>query len=241
MRTLVAALTLTLNLAAPAALADFTGDYTMKMTRDGAAQKEMKGKVMANTSAKKFRMDMEQGPMGAVSQIFDHGSHKGYMLIHKQRMAMTMNAADFEKQAPSAKCASMTDPGKCLADMGFKRTGTETVNGFSCNVYEREENSSRGGKTHTKFYHPASKPGAPLVRMVSEHKDGGSTSTTQMDVTNLKFVPVAASQFAIPKGYAMRDMSGVMPKGGAAGGKGGYDKEAMKRQIMEQMKAKKGR
>ena len=214
MRTLIAALIATLS--ATAAFADFTGDYKMR-----ARDHEVKGKIMSNTSAQKVRMDMEHERMGRTSQIFDGKAKKGWMIMHNQRMVMTMSAGDVEK---SPICSSTSDPARCLADQGFRRAGSEHVNGFDCEIYEK----NKDGEV-TRFYRPTVRKDAPFVRMTM---DKGGNRSMQMDIENLKFDSVSASQFDVPKDYAVQDMGAFgAPKRKADGS---VDAEAMKRQMMEQ-------
>jgi hypothetical protein len=221
-----------------AAWGDYTGDY--KVTTSGGRQggHNITGKVMAKLAAKKMRMNVEgPGGMGNVSIIIDETNRKIFNIMHSRRTIMEMDMALWERENNSP-CMNAADAEACLTRMGFRKTGTESANGYDCDVFTKSETRD-GVATTTKFYHPKNRADAPLTRMIMTRPD----NTMQMDITNISYNAVADSTFALPSGYARQDASAMMNAytGGGKGGAGGKapsaaDMERMQKMIQEQMR-----
>ncbi|MBI3542289.1 MAG: DUF4412 domain-containing protein [Deltaproteobacteria bacterium] len=194
------------------ARADWQGDIQMKAPRAGAP--EMSGKAFGKLGA--MRMDMES-PQGKMSAITDWKARKVWMLMHARKMVMEHGMDRAGVDLPH--CTS-DDIDTCLTREGFKKTGSETVNGHPCAIYEADR-ETEGRKSHHKLWRPTDLKEVPFVRAAHS---GGNGETGQVDLLNAKVVAALdASLFTPPADYKPMSMPTGMgaPGGGApVGGPG---------------------
>ncbi len=199
----ILAAVLTTLLLSHTARADWQGDLHIKTPPHGPNGKvlDMAGKIFGKAAA--MRMDLD-GPIGKLSIISDWKQHKVWNLMHAQKIAMETNMDRVGVEIPSCTNSNIET---CLTTEGFKKTGTEAVNGHPCAIYEKDR--SMGTTTnHIKLWHPTDLKEVPLLRSVSLDAHGGSA---QVDFTNVKVVSsLSAALFSPPQDY--RQQSGYTPR-----------------------------
>jgi hypothetical protein len=213
MKNIITVLAFTLALFTASAHADWQADLKIQ-----TEQRQMTGQARGRQGA--MRMDMDT-PQGKVSMITDWTKKKIWSLMHGQKIVMELNPSQAQVDIP--KCAGGNDIDACLTAEGFKKTGSETVNGHACAVYQKDK---------VKLWRPTATKEVPFVR--SSTSEGGKV-TAQVDFINAKAAPQDASQFSPPKDYASMGglpdmMSGMKQPGGMPGG---VDMENMKREMMQ--------
>jgi hypothetical protein len=153
------------------------------------------------------RVDMD-GKM-AMSMIVDVKTRKSWMLMHSQKMAMD---GDLDK-VPGASFCGTTHVDACLKEKGFRKTGSETIDGKPCTVYEGTvKEAGKGGSTRTdlKIWRPNGLKEVPAIKVVGKQK--GTTFETR--ITDIKVGTQGAGLFSVPKDYkSMGNPMDLMKKG----------------------------
>ncbi len=181
--------------------AQFSADMSIHANRG----EDMKGKFYFG--GKKVRSDMTT-PGGSVSNITDVDAKKMYTVMHSQKMYMEhdlsrpMGPMGRGPRMPEVKEYNASNP--CANEEGVtcKNTGTETVNGRTCDVWEFTKN---GQKDRTVWIDQKLH-----ISVKTVHQDG-----TSFEFSNIKEGTHPASLFEIPSGYQKMDMGGF---GGMMGG-----------------------
>ncbi len=219
-RLCLAALCSALTVASEAR-ADWEGDLVMK--REGSHGKRMPtGKIRFKDG--KLRTEIAMGPMN-MTTLVDFAARKVLMINSAAKEYSEMDA-DKSGRANFPKCESK-DFQACLADQGFKKSGTETVNGQACTIWEGDRKTRRG-TLHEKLWHPdAAGKEFAFVRQVNDGEHGKS----ELDVENFKLAEQDAALFQVPEDYKKSEgmfpgmqmgppsMRGFKPKpGGPTGG-----------------------
>src|SRR5690606_6369293 len=107
--------------------------------------------------------------------------------------------------AKQGVACSTDDIDGCFRKQGFKKTGSESVNGHACDIYEGVQKTSDGKKIHQKIWRPKKLKEVAMVRAVTRIE---GTKPVTIDITGIKAGNLPDSAFAVPKGYgAMPDMS----------------------------------
>lgn len=201
-----------------AARADWEGDLKMKAGHGQNARGKMRFKEG------KLRMEMAMGPM-QMTTIVDFATRKMFMINDGAREYSEMDATH-NPQANYPHCDS-SDFIACMGEQGFKKVGSETVNGQPSTVWEGDRTTPRGA-VHEKLWHPnAAGKEFAFVRAVSRTPRGES----QTDVENFKATRQDEAAFKVPEGYTKSEnmfpgmqmgppsMKGFRPKpGGPTGG-----------------------
>lgn len=168
---------------------------------------------------KKMRIDMEAGPAGAVSSIIDSATGDSIQLMHSQKMAMKMSAAQMKQGLDAAKKAA--GGANDMSNVTFTPAGKETVNGIDCDIYTWTANGINARVWVAKNHPQAaslmqlekSMKEGPLGKMQTgpdttklngptiktEVVAGGTTTTTT--VLSIKEQAVDAKDFEVPAGY----------------------------------------
>jgi hypothetical protein len=195
-------------LASPA-LADWEADLKLKPragTMGPGPARELQGKAHGRQS--QLRMDLES-PQGPMSMLINWEKHQLTLLLHSQKLAMQRDTGQ-DSDIPS--CGTK-DIEACLTSQGFKKSGSETVNGHPCTVYEKNAASAKG-TVNTKIWRPTDLKEVPFVRSQSSDASG---VTNLINLTNVKVGAQPDSLFVAPADY--RAMQA--PGGGAPGAQPG--------------------
>ena len=191
-------ITLILLLSAAAA-AQAPAQFSADMSIHNARGEDMKGKIFFG--GKKYRTDMDMRGR-SISNIIDTEGKKSYTLMHEQQMYMEHDLSQpmgmrRGPRMPEIKEFDASNP--CANQQGVtcKKTGTETVNGRSCDVWE----FTRDGKKESTSWIDQSLH-IPVKTVL---EDG-----TSVELSNIKEGAQPASKFEVPSGYQKMDMGGMM-------------------------------
>jgi hypothetical protein len=210
-------------LVASPALADWTADATTKVSappgqKAAPGQKappEMKGRIYGRKGL--LRMDSQvpappQGPAMNMSILFDFEKRTGTTLMHAQKVASVRNLDELPVKLPGSCTGKTQDYDACFLEQGYKKTGTETVNGHATTVYEGSPASVDGKPMRQKVWRPTDLPEVPYVRAQTFSADG---QVTELNLTHIQEGKQPDSLFTIPADY--RKMEGP-PMGAPMGG-----------------------
>jgi hypothetical protein len=168
------------------------------MVMHNARGEDIKGKIYYGN--KKMRTDMDMHGR-QISNITDLENKKGYTIIHEQKMYMEHDlnrpAMGRGPRMPEVKEFDASNPCANQEGVTCKKTGTETVNGRSCDVWEFTKD---GTKDQTVWIDQK------LHIPVKTVRDDG----TIWELQNIKEGSQPASEFEIPAGYTKMDMGGMM-------------------------------
>ena len=176
--------------------AQFSADMVIHTGRG----EDMKGKIYFG--GQKVRTDMDMRGR-SISNITDIANKKAYTLMNDQKMYMEH---DLDRpNGPMSRGPRMPDikqfaENPCANEEGVtcKKTGTETVNGRSCDVWEFTKD---GKPDRTVWIDQKLRIPVKMTR-----PDG-----TSFELQNIKEGPQPASEFEIPSGYQkMEGMGGMM-------------------------------
>lgn len=181
------------------AIAQAPAQFSADMTFHTMRGEDMKGKLFFG--GKKMRTDMDMRGR-SVSNITDLEAKKAYTLMHEQKMYMEhdlnrpMGPMGRGPRMPEIKQYDASNPCANQEGVTCKKTGTETVNGRTCDVWEFHKD---GAKEQTTWIDR--KLHIPVKTL---HADG-----TSFELTNIKEGTQPASEFEIPEGYQKMDMGGM--------------------------------
>ncbi|MCP3139711.1 LolA family protein [Pyxidicoccus xibeiensis] len=199
-------------LVASPALADWTAEATTTVTSQKAGQKTpppMKGKMYGRKGL--LRMDAQlPGQPGApgMSILFDFEKRTGTTLMHAQKLASVRSLDDLPMRLPGACTGKAQDYDACFKQQGYKKVGTEKVNGHATTVYEGTPPGMDGTAMRQKIWRPTDLAEVPYVRAQTFSEQG----VTEVNLTGIQEGPQPDSRFAIPADYQKMDA----PKPGAA-------------------------
>ncbi|MBZ4423181.1 DUF4412 domain-containing protein [Myxococcus sp. RHSTA-1-4] len=204
----------TLLVATPA-FADWSADATTKITPASGqkAPPEVTGKVYGRKGL--LRMDTHTtGQPGAVqmSIIFDFEKRTGTTLMHAQKIASERNLDDLPVKLPGSCTGKMQDFDACFLEQGYKKTGTEKVNGHPTTVYEGTPPGMDGKPMRQKVWRPTDLSDVPYVRAQTF---GAGGQVTEINLNNVQQGPQPDSRFTVPADY--RKMA-APPAGAVPGG-----------------------
>lgn len=191
---------LLLSLAAPSiGHADWKG--TLDVQGAGGKGKDQQGKIFAQGGKIRFEMNAQGHEMIVITDI---KGKSAAMLMPAQKIAMEMPVGKADKDMVTC---STDDIEGCLKTKGFKKTGSDTVDGHPCAVYEADQDHN-GVKSHQKLWRPTDMKEVFMIKSVS-HVESRDITTTIKDI---KFDKLAASLFTVPADYKkmqMPDMSAM--------------------------------
>jgi len=168
----------------------------------------------------KIRADLASGPMGAMSSIIDTASGDTMTLIHAQKMAMKMTAAQMKQAMEMAKKAAGVKADAAAAKP--KATGQkEKVGDYECEIWTWED-----GDSSAKYWVATNHPQAAALKEITKKTSSsaltgiqagpdvtelpgpamktemtaGGTKTT-MTILSVKEQAVDAKEFDTPAGY----------------------------------------
>jgi hypothetical protein len=188
-------------LAATPAFADWSADATTKITPAAGQQAppEVTGKVYGRKGL--LRMDsLAPGMSGAVqvSNLFDFQKRTGTTLMHGQKLAMERNLDDLPVKLPGSCTGKQQDFDACFLEQGYKKVGTETVNGHPTVVYEGTPPAMDGTPTRQKVWRPTDLADVPYVRAQTFSSTG---QVTEINLTHIQQGPQPDSRFTVPADY----------------------------------------
>lgn len=186
------------------ALADWEGTlhFTHDPPRPGAAKQD----GVMHSKKGKVRVEQET-PMGHAIMIFDFKAKKGRLLLPERKSYVEMS----EEMSMAGAMPPACDSGKaeaCLTAEGYKKTGSDTIDGRKTTVWEQEKESRMGHMKQKLWVVDGSKE-FMFLRSTTQSERG----STRVDVTDFKEKPQADSLFETPSDYTPTDMRGAF--GGA--------------------------
>jgi hypothetical protein len=216
----LAAAVLAAVLVAPAARADWEGVAKTKIDppspmADGTQQGRIYGK------GGKLRIEMD-GRMGKGAVVIDSKNKKMTMIMEEKKAFMVMDtdgpmAGRGGAGTQLAVSCAGEDPKECLEAAGFKKGGSDKVNGQKATKWSRVQETPRG-PAHQELWTADGFKEFAVLKQVT--KLGERTVT--LEVEGLKKAPQPDSLFEVPAGY--QDLSEMMKRmmpGGQGGGRPG--------------------
>lgn len=183
------------------AFADWSADSTTKITLPAGqkAPPPSVGKLYGRKGL--LRMDTQipgQPNAPGMSIIFDFEKRTGTTLMHAQKVATERSLDDLPVKLPGSCTGKTQDYDACFQQQGYKKVGTEKVNGQPTTVYEGTTPGMDGKDARQKVWRPTNLPDVPYVRAQTLGEDGGMTEVT---LTNIQQGPQPDSRFAVPADY----------------------------------------
>jgi Domain of unknown function (DUF4412) len=119
-------------------------DFVIQQKMESAMQN---GDMTMKIKGDKIRVDMAAGPMGSMSTILNLGVGDSITLLHSQKMAMKISAAQMQQMMQQEKSrlnngVTNAEPPK-LQDTGK----AETVGGYDAEIYTWTNNNNNSGGT----------------------------------------------------------------------------------------------
>ncbi len=154
----------------------------------------------------RMRMETVVPGMGKSQVIVDWKTGKAASIIHANRMVMEMDMKSLGESAgvQAPYCDPSEGVATCFTKQGFTQKGTETVNGYLCDVFEHKDTD---GKL-IRVWKPKSIPELNGVRVQVLSKEGEEIVKT--DYLNLKKKDFDPKAFEVPADYIKQDMSQLM-------------------------------
>jgi hypothetical protein len=174
----------------------------------------------------KMRVDIPDGPIGAMSSIIDTATGDSIALVHAQKMAMKTSSAQLKQALDANKPAG---DAKSADASALKATGQkEKISGYDCEIYTwsnggatarlwvtKDHPQAAALKTLEKQMHSGimgamqtgpDSSSIPGVAVKTELTNQGQTITTT--ILSVKEQDVDAKEFDIPAGYQSMAMPG---------------------------------
>jgi outer membrane lipoprotein-sorting protein len=164
------------------------------------------GKIFAQGGKIRFEMKAHDHDMIVITDI---KGQSAAMLMPAQKMAMEMPAAKANKDMVTC---STNDVDECLKTKGFKKTGSDTIDGHPCAIYEAD-GEHNGTKSHQKLWRPTDMKEVFMLKTVTHSEHGEMT----MLIKNVKLGKLETALFTVPSDYKkmqMPDMSAMMHQQG---------------------------
>jgi len=140
-------------------------------------------------AAQTMRMDM--GAMGYM--VADHRNQRGFIVMEAARMIMDVPMEQAMQQAgPSANAS-------------YRRTGTDTVAGLACTVWNYQDRDNTGTACIT----------AEGVMLRAQGSNGGQSGS--MEATQVAFGTQNPARFQRPQGFQSMQIPGQGGQGGGSG------------------------
>ena len=170
--------------------ADWSGTILIHSSKE--KQEIPPGKVFYQ--GQKFRMEMTaQGR--AMTIIVDPEHKTAEMLMPAQKLVLDVPASMADRTKTFVTCANL-GVDECLKERGYKKTGSDTVDGHPCAVYEIQ-NVQGANSDHQKIWRPTDLKEVPMIKAVITSKQ--DVVTTQ--VQNIQVAKLSASLFQVPADY----------------------------------------
>ena len=198
------------------------------------------GNMTMKIKGDRIRVDMAAGPMGNVSTIMDLDAGDSTTLLHQQKMAMKISAAQMQQMMQKMKGRLNNDATNAETPK-FQDTGkTETVGDYNAEIYTWTNNNNNSGgtiwvakdfpnyaeiktqldKLSKSSFGQMSKGIAPdtstLPGMVVKTKAEVQGQEITMTLISAQEEPVDASAFEIPKDYQEMNSPAMPARSGPA-------------------------
>lgn len=204
-------------LVATPALADWEADATTTTVAAPGQQapaREMKSKMYGRASVIRTDMEMPGRPeLGGRSMIMDFEKRTGTVLLHAQK-AWTQQSLDaMSINTPGSCKGKVEEIEACFKALGYKKVGSEKVNGHPTTVYEGNIPGAGGTPQRQKLWRPTDLPEVLYVR--SQVFNAQGQLALEINLSNIKVGPQPDSRFAVPADYRKMDVPAM---GAAPGG-----------------------
>lgn len=204
-------------LVASPALADWSAEATTKVTAPAGQPQppEMKGRIYGRKG--QLRMDTQvptqqgKGPDLSMSMLFDFEKRTGTTLMHARKLATVRSLDQMAMNLPGSCTGKTQDYDACLVEQGYKKTGTEKVNGHPTAVYEGSPQGFDGKPLRQKVWRPTDLPEVPYVRAQTFSERG---QVTEINLTNIQQGKQPDALFTVPADYQKVEGSALPPGGG---------------------------
>ncbi|MBI3535244.1 MAG: DUF4412 domain-containing protein [Deltaproteobacteria bacterium] len=124
------------------AFADWDGSFEVIYTG-----KQSIPKVVGQMRMKKNQIRIDSTAPAQVSTLVNLKLKKAWTLLHAQKMLMETNVSNVEAYTQFCETSEIE---ACLKKRGFKKLGSESIQGHKCDIYESETKTD--GKTrHERF------------------------------------------------------------------------------------------
>ncbi|MCP3099788.1 hypothetical protein LZ198_13015 [Myxococcus sp. K15C18031901] len=192
-------------LVATPALADWVGDLRVKSApapeQKGKAP-ETKGKMYGRADKLRMDLDVPQVP-GGMSILFDWDKRTGTTLFHERKAATQRSLDELPVKIPGACTGKGQDYDTCFTSQGFKKVGSEKVNGHPTVVYEGVPPGAEDTIKRQRIWRPTDLPEVAYVRSLTY--DLQNKLQAEIDVTNIQLGAQPDSRFTVPADYEELD------------------------------------
>jgi hypothetical protein len=134
-----------------------------------------------------------------VIMLSDAKAQGASMLMPEQKMVMEMPASMADKKMLTC---STDDVEGCFKAKGYKKTGTDQVDGHPCAIYEGDEEHGNF-KAHQKVWRPTDLKEVFMLKSMSKTSDGKEITTL---VKNIKMGKLEDGLFKVPADYKKMQM-----------------------------------
>ena len=173
--------------ALPFAQADWEGKIASKIPPgNSGVPSNLNGTIRMKKDH--LRLDLKS-PMD-MTFLADMSSKKAWTLIHGAKLLMATDISKFQAQAPMCTTDNIDE---CLAKKGFKKTGSETIDGHPCTIYDDK---------HTKLWRPNDLKEVPSLKTLVIQSPGKVIETY---ITEVKVGKQDATVFEVPADYHKMD------------------------------------
>ena len=172
--------------AVPVAQADWEGKMVSKVPEGNGVPSNLSGEIRMKKDH--LRLDMKS-PID-MSFLADMKNKKAWTLIHGPKLIMTTNIEKFQAQSPMCTTENIDE---CLLKKGFKKIGSEKIDGHPCTIYEVK---------NTKLWRPEDLKEVPSLKTLVVQAPGKVIETY---ITEVKMGKQDASLFEAPKDYSKMD------------------------------------
>ncbi len=224
-KSTIAAIALTLFLAGGAVSAEFSADMVMEMFAGPST-----GKVYFKDQ------DVSRTEMMGIISIIKRPNM--YQVFPDTKKYIVENLDDMKKENPMADVGSFKE---WMQNNNLKKTGSETVQGYDCDIYEGDiKMDEEQPPVHMKLWY-SKKLDYPVKQEAELSPPAGKISYR---LENIKVASQPGSLFEIPDGYTQtKDYQEAMGMGGMPSFEGGdegsmpsqEDMEKMMQEMMKQM------
>ncbi|MFP2905298.1 hypothetical protein ACLESD_09625 [Pyxidicoccus sp. 3LFB2] len=205
-------------LVASPALADWSADTTTKVTPPPGQKQPpppaLQGKLYGRKGLLRMDTQVPGQPANApgMSVLFDFEKRTGTTLMHAQKLASQRSLDSLPMKLPMSCTGKGQDYDACFQQQGYKKTGTEKVNGHPAAVYEGTAPGMDGKPMRQKVWRPTDLPEVPYLRAQSFGPDG---HMTEINLTRIQQGPQPDALFTVPADYKQVTAS---PSGTPMGG-----------------------
>jgi hypothetical protein len=194
-------------LVATPALADWEAEAITKIfSQPGqkAPAQERKSKMYGRKGVLRVDMEMPGRPeSGGMSMIMDFEKRTSITLLHARKVATQQDLDAMPMSTPGSCMGMAQDFEACLKEQGYKKVGSEKVNGHPATVYEGTIPNADGTPQRQKLWRPTDLAEVSHVRAQTFNAQG--QLTTEINLSNIQVGPQPDSRFAVPSDYRKMD------------------------------------